>query len=168
MKQARNAWTHRLTAAISGTIPRLGHFRVAMPGMLLQPARVRFIQIGSICKWFCGIHFNGLDKLMTREDCTHHAHFWIFFGSVISDTGFILAQKCSLSRFQANDSQRGFVGRGVSKCFRSTSRVRLMPMLHPGKLRTASRKKDVVFTKLLAPTNIRQLYIIYIYIHIHE
>ena len=102
MKQARNAWTHRLTAAISGTIPRLGHFRVAMPGMLLQPARVRFIQIGSICKWFCGIHFNGLDKLMTREDCTHHAHFWIFFGSVISDTGFILAQKCSLSRFQAN------------------------------------------------------------------
>ena len=74
MKQARNAWTHRLTAAISGTIPRLGHFRVAMPGMLLQPARVRFIQIGSICKWFCGIHFNGLDKLMTREDCTHHAH----------------------------------------------------------------------------------------------
>jgi hypothetical protein len=102
MKQARNAWTHRLTAAISGTIPRLGHFRVAMPGMLLQPARVGFIQIGSICKWFCGIHFNGLDKLMTREDCTHHAHFWIFFGSVISDTGFILAQKCSLSRFQAN------------------------------------------------------------------
>ena len=61
-------------------------------------------------------------------------------------------------------SQRGFVGRGVSKCFRSTSRVRLMPMLHPGKLRTASRKKDVVFTKLLAPTNIRQLYI-YIYIY---
>jgi hypothetical protein len=102
MEQARNAWTHRLTAAISGTIPRLGHFRVAMPGMLLQPARVGFIQIGSICKWFCGIHFNGLDKLMNREDCTHHAHFWIFFGSVISDTGFILAQKCSLSRFQAN------------------------------------------------------------------
>ena len=40
-------------------------------------------------------------------------------------------------------------------------------MLHPGKLRTASRKKDVVFTKLLAPTNIRQLYIIYIYIYIY-
>ena len=84
-KLRRTYWTPLPGAGISGLIAAHDTKSQALQSdarMLLQPAWVGFLHVDSICKLFCGVHFNGrlhISGNIMRTSCALLTHF---FGSV--------------------------------------------------------------------------------------